>query len=300
MPVAARAMAMAGVAMPVAAAAMPVAAAAMTMAAPSTAMAAAATPLAALAMPMAAPATLMAAVSMPVAGAATPTAGAPGALADLFSEIDGPPIVICLRRSIPFSRPSTQPGLGPRPSRGRLVRRSTPISTITRSEALSNDARCIEGIQNDLTGTPSLFLSGTPYTPTALIAYLQAHIDAGVALTRAEDTLHLEVQAYKQLTQQVTKVVRALRVWVINTYGEQSPVLADFGFTVAVPAPLTPEQKVAKAAKAEATRVARGTKGPKARLAIKGDVTGVTVTPIEEVPAPQAPTQTSKPATPAK
>jgi hypothetical protein len=47
---------------------------------------------------------------------------------------------------------------------------------------------------------------------------------------------------------------------------------------------LTGEEKVAAAAKRKATREARGTKGKRARLRIKGDVTGVTITPVVTKP----------------
>jgi hypothetical protein len=49
------------------------------------------------------------------------------------------------------------------------------------------------------------------------------------------------------------------------------------------------EKRATATAKARATRLARGTKGKKQKLAIRGDVTGVTVTPIVASPSP-APT----------
>jgi hypothetical protein len=57
--------------------------------------------------------------------------------------------------------------------------------------------------------------------------------------------------------------------------------------------PLPTDKRVAATAKLRATRTARGTTSKKQKLAIKGDVTGVIVTPIT-APAPASP-----PATPA-
>jgi hypothetical protein len=57
-------------------------------------------------------------------------------------------------------------------------------------------------------------------------------------------------------------------------------VLADFGISTKTRTPLTVEQKAAAAAKRTATRAARGTKGAKQKKGIKGDVVGITVTPV--------------------
>jgi hypothetical protein len=65
---------------------------------------------------------------------------------------------------------------------------------------------------------------------------------------------------------------------------------------------LTVEQQAAKKAKAEATRAKRGTTSKKAKLAIKGDVTGVVVTPVTRsmtaAPAQQQQATSASPATP--
>jgi hypothetical protein len=49
--------------------------------------------------------------------------------------------------------------------------------------------------------------------------------------------------------------------------------------------PLTTAQRAAKTAKAEATRIARGTASKKQKAAIKGNVAGVTITPLITPPA---------------
>ena len=63
--------------------------------------------------------------------------------------------------------------------------------------------------------------------------------------------------------------------------------LADFGLQPRKqPAPKTAAEKAVAAAKAQATREARGTKGPKAKRAVKGNVTAqVVVTPLTTAPA---------------
>ena len=59
------------------------------------------------------------------------------------------------------------------------------------------------------------------------------------------------------------------------------PILADFGLAPRKePAPKTTEEKAAAAAKAKATRQARGTTSKKQKLTVKGNVTGIIVTPV--------------------
>src|SRR5581483_10415404 len=93
------------------------------------------------------------------------------------------------------------------------------------------------------------------------------------------------------LNTNVTQVVRALRQYVINANGPDSPVLADFGFAPPKQAGLTPEQLVARGQKAAATRKARHTMGKKQKASIKG-----TVAPT--APATAAPASESTSATP--
>ncbi|HEY1696834.1 MAG TPA: hypothetical protein VGG39_31960 [Polyangiaceae bacterium] len=148
----------------------------------------------------------------------------------------------------------------------------------------ARDAQVITGIQKNLQNAPSLALAGTTFTAATLTQLVQSRIDAANAIIAAEAAFHAKVAAFRVLSAQVTKVLRGLRQLVINTFGEDSPILADFGFTAPKTGTLTPEQQVAKAAKAKATRELRGTKGPKAKLAIKATV----IPTATETAAPQA------------
>jgi hypothetical protein len=150
----------------------------------------------------------------------------------------------------------------------------------------ARDAQVITGVKKNLQNAPSLALSGTTFTPDALVKLVQSRIDAANAIAAAKANFHTEVVAFRVLSAQVTKVLRGLRQLVINTFGEDSTILADFGFTPPKKATLTPEQLVARAKKAAATRALRGTKGPKAKLAVKA---GVTTTPAETPAQPTPP-----------
>jgi hypothetical protein len=68
-------------------------------------------------------------------------------------------------------------------------------------------------------------------------------------------------------------------------YKGSPDVLADFGIQPPkARAPVTIEAKAAAAAKRASTRAARHTMGSQQKKAVKGDVTGVTVTPVVATP----------------
>ena len=155
----------------------------------------------------------------------------------------------------------------------------------------ARDAQVITGIGKHLQSLPSLQLMGSAFTPAELVKLLQSRIDSAGAVASSKANFHSTVAADRALSTRVTQVVRALRQYVLNAFGSASPVLADFGFAPPARATRTPEQKAASAAKASATRKARHTMGPKQKKAVKGNVSGITVTPIV-APQPAAPAPT--------
>jgi hypothetical protein len=77
----------------------------------------------------------------------------------------------------------------------------------------------------------------------------------------------------------------ALVTYIKAGYGSQPDVLADFGIqTPKARAQLTVEAKAAASAKRAATRAARNTMGSKQKKGVKGNVVGVTVTPVTAPP----------------
>jgi hypothetical protein len=161
-----------------------------------------------------------------------------------------------------------------------------------RSTTQAHDGQVIVGIKGHLQNVSSLPLAGSTFTMAELEQLIQSRIDAANAVAGAKAHWHDGSATYKSLNKHVSQVVRALRQYVINSFGESSPVLADFGFTPPKKATLTPEQKVARALKAAATRKARGTMGKKQKAPIKGTVT----VPATSHPAASAPTATTAPA----
>jgi hypothetical protein len=167
------------------------------------------------------------------------------------------------------------------------------MSQNNRSVTQAHDGQVIVGIKKDLQNVSSLPLASSTYTMAALEQLIQSRIDAVNNVANAKANWHDAVAAYEALNTHVTEVVRGLRQYVINAFGQNSPVLADFGFTPPKKATLTPEQAVARAQKAAATRKARGTMGKKEKAKIKGTVTAtapaIPPSPVEPTVTPAAP-----------
>jgi hypothetical protein len=98
----------------------------------------------------------------------------------------------------------------------------------------------------------------------------------------ADATTKTKLEAERSQGPALRAFMAAYVALVKLAFGNRPDILADFGLSPRkAPAPLTAEQKAAAVAKRAATRAARGTKGPRQKAAIKGNVTGVVVTPIE-------------------
>src|SRR5580692_1232167 len=161
------------------------------------------------------------------------------------------------------------------------------------SNAPKTKAAALALLQALIAGTQKHFPSGTftlgntTYTTASLTQLFQSLITAMAAQTVAQSNAKDAVAATHGLQAQVDPVILIYTRFLQATFASATQTLTEFGLAPRkVPAPRTAEQKAAAAAKAKATREARGTTGKKAKLAVKGNVTGITVTPITVQPAP--------------
>jgi hypothetical protein len=168
---------------------------------------------------------------------------------------------------------------------------TTPSNT--RASALAALQALISGLQKQLPSA-TLTLENAPYTTVALVTLLQSVIDALNAVTAAEAASRAAVANARAVVSNAGPVTRSLRRTLISMFGNAPQTLMLFGLTPPkAKAPRTSAQNAAAAAKAKATRIARGTASAKAKSAIKGNVTGLQMTPItapaSPEPAPPAP-----------
>ena len=123
-------------------------------------------------------------------------------------------------------------------------------------------------------------VDGATYTPQALadkITQLDTPYAAAVKADQDKVAADQAVAAVDKTTRAfMGKAVGALKA----LFGKNAPALTDLGIEPdKVPVPLTAEQKVAKAAKANATRQARGTKGKRQKEKIHGTVPAAPMPP---------------------
>ena len=135
------------------------------------------------------------------------------------------------------------------------------------------------------------------YDAATLVKLFQSLADAldaaDAARTRWQDAL----ATVRGLRSSVLPIVQGYREWIAVTYAGTPSMLADYGVSPRkAPTPPTAEQKAAAALKRKATRAARGTLGSVQKKGVKGDVVGITVTPVTSTAskpgeaAPGAPT----------
>ncbi len=156
-----------------------------------------------------------------------------------------------------------------------------------------------------ITGTQKHFpngqftLGGTAYTTATLIQTLQGLADALSAVTAAHASVKDAIAALAGMDAKVGPIAKAYTRNVLAAFSNATQTLADFAIPAPKPrTPRTSEQNAAAAAKAKATRAARGTTSKKQKLAVKGAVTGVQITPVTS-PAPTATAATAPSAKPA-
>lgn len=150
----------------------------------------------------------------------------------------------------------------------------------TKARALAQMQALIDGLQKHYPNETFTFGNAT-YTTQELVTLFQRLIDSIRAVNDAQASTRDLVQAMRGMEAQVDPVFMGLKRNLQNRYGTAAQMLAEFGLVpVKAPAPRTAEQNVAAKAKAAATREARGTASKKRKAAIKGNVTGITVTPV--------------------
>ncbi len=175
------------------------------------------------------------------------------------------------------------------------------MSTITTNKPTAKDldAKAIQGTDRHLSTLTTLTFLGATYTPASLKAVFQTDIDAINAVEAAHTQWRQEV-ATQKTTRATTRAVRkALKSYLLGTFGPAAVgILQDFGFTPPKPpGKKTVASKSEALVKAAATREARHTMGKTQKKSVKGNVTGVIVTPVTAAPpvahepgAPASPT----------
>jgi hypothetical protein len=168
------------------------------------------------------------------------------------------------------------------------------MSTAT---SIKNKATALARVQALIAGTKKHFPSGTftfggtTYTTASLVQAFQSLADAIPAVNAVEASAKNAVTGLQATDAKVAPLMRDYQSFLRLTFSTDAASLADFGLQPSkARTPLNSDKRAAAAAKSRATRKARGTTSKKQKLAVKGDVTGVIVTPVTNTgPSPSPP-----------
>jgi hypothetical protein len=173
------------------------------------------------------------------------------------------------------------------------------------STTSNSKAAALARVRALIAGAQQHFPSGTftlgnaQFTTTSLVQELQSLADAMAKRDAAEAGVKDARKAVQDTTATVGPLLQDFRRVVLAAFASATQTLADFGMQPPKGRkPLTTEKRATATAKLRATRKARGTTSRKQKLAVKGDVTGVTVTPITQ-PSQPASTASGAPVAPA-
>ena len=145
------------------------------------------------------------------------------------------------------------------------------------------------GTQKHLSSASTLAFDGGSFAPAQVENQLKLISSLRADAESAKLTAKAKLAAEKAQLPSLMAFMNAFIAFVKATFGDSPEVLADFGLAPKkARKPLTVEQKAAAKAKRDATRKARGTTSKKQKSQVKGDVTGVTITPITSADAPSA------------
>jgi hypothetical protein len=149
----------------------------------------------------------------------------------------------------------------------------------------------IDGLVKHSQTLPSLTIAGTSHPTAAIIAVLQARIDAAKATVPSRAIWQTTVQADRDERAKTKAFVSGIRQAVQVAFAGSIDTLADFGLKPRkTRTPRTPEEKAAAVAKAKATRAARHTMGSKQKAKVTGAAPhAAAATPPSPAAAPAAP-----------
>ena len=150
----------------------------------------------------------------------------------------------------------------------------------TKGKVVDSAKQLIAGTGKRLAKGTQVSLVGSSFTPDQVTSQLQAIVNLRTDVDAAKATATAKIAAETAQMPALRTFMSAYVSFVKAAYGTSPDALADFGLSPKSRAQLTAEANVAAAAKRKATRAARHTMGSKQKLGVKGDVTGITVTPI--------------------
>ncbi len=140
-------------------------------------------------------------------------------------------------------------------------------------------------------------IAGQTFTAAQAVALVQSLLDASAATAAAKAAAKEAVTAEETAIAQSAHLVQGIRQSVELAYCNSPTTLTAFDIQPRKSRkPLSTEARAVATAKLRATRAARGTTSKRQKAAIRGDVTGVIITPVTR-PTASVAAASSAPAT---
>lgn len=152
-------------------------------------------------------------------------------------------------------------------------------TNINKGQFIDRTKELIAGSEQIMTGTTPVSLVGSMFTPAEVRARLQAIVSLRADVEAAQGLVKARLAAEAAAMPANMAFLSALTAHVKVAHPSLD-ALAAFGIHPKARTPLTLEAQAAAAAKRAATRAARHTMGSRQKAGIKGNVTGVVVTPV--------------------
>jgi len=170
------------------------------------------------------------------------------------------------------------------------------MNTVSNTTSKPNKTTALVRVQALIAGTQKHFpassftLGNTAYTTATLVQALQSLESALQALSAAHASLKNAGLALNAIEAKVSPIIQDYRRYVMSAFSTAPQELADFGLQPPkARKPLSSDKRAAATAKLRSTRAARGTTSKKQKAAVKGNVTGVDITPVIGTSAPVLP-----------
>jgi hypothetical protein len=133
-----------------------------------------------------------------------------------------------------------------------------PSSKLSKTTALEQNQKAIEGVDKYLAHTKTLVVAGTSYTPASLKAVLQAEIDGNKSVDSDRAQYKQQVVAARQARAKGRAVRKGLKGYLLTNFGSDAvQTFEDFGFTPPKTPVRTAKSKAQAVDKAVATREAK-------------------------------------------
>ena len=154
------------------------------------------------------------------------------------------------------------------------------MATPKRADVLAELRGLEAGIQKN-EATLTFTMNGKAWSGADALAFVQTAITSAVAVSNAQAALTEALLLDKQWNASNGATLKGLRDILRLMFGNNLVGLAEFSLEPRkVRTPMSNETLLLRAAKARATRAKRRTLGKRQKAAIKGEVTGVVITPV--------------------